>query len=127
MHTLGAKPSSCSQGKEGPHSTSSYPLLSGVAKVHKKDGAAELVTIISPENLHTQDVDIHPSESTPITSEGDGTSTVVEKPEGTEQPASHALKGNSFIPALFVFGGMDTCGTIHGDCFMFVPHQSAIS
>lgn len=25
------------------------------------------------------------------------------------------------IPALFVYGGMDTAGNIHGDCFLIVP------
>ena len=26
------------------------------------------------------------------------------------------------VPALFVFGGMDTQDTVHGDAFVFVPH-----
>lgn len=29
------------------------------------------------------------------------------------------------VEALFVFGGMDTQGTIHNDCFVFVPDTHA--
>jgi len=100
-HTLGAKPSSSTQ--------------SGVSKIHKEDGAAVLVPIISPENLQTQEVSIHPS------------AIVSEKQGATEPSASRPMEKDDFFPALFVFGGMDTCGTIHGDCFVFVPHLSARS
>lgn len=100
-HTLGPKPSSSSQ--------------SGVSKIHKEDGAAVLVPIISPENLQTQDVGIHPS------------AIVSEKAGDTEPSASCAVEKDDFFPALFVFGGMDTCGTVHGDCFVFIPHLSARS
>lgn len=37
----------------------------------------------------------------------------------TESKASTAL--GKVVPALFVFGGMDTQETVHGDAFIFVP------
>lgn len=97
-HTSGAKPSSSTQ--------------SGASKFHKEDGAAVLVPIISPENLQTQEVGIHPS------------AIMSKRPGDTEPSASRAVEQDDFFPALFVFGGMDTCGTIHGDCFVYVPARS---
>ena len=32
-----------------------------------------------------------------------------------------SVGGANFVPALFVFGGMDTQETVHGDAFVFVP------
>ena len=39
----------------------------------------------------------------------------------TTTTTAGSVGGADFVPALFVFGGMDTQETVHGDAFVFVP------
>ena len=92
---------------------------SGATSAQKDGGSAAFVTVISPDNVKDQDVGIY---GTPSKSSSEVVSTSVELSEDcSQQAAYHGHLGTSLVPALFVFGGMDTCGTIHSDCFVFVP------
>lgn len=89
---------------------------SGATSAQKDGGSAAFVTVISPDNVKNQDVGIY---GTPSKSSSEVVSTSIEFSESCT--AYHGHRGTSLVPALFVFGGMDTCGTIHSDCFVFVP------
>lgn len=92
---------------------------SGATSAQKDGGSAAFVTVISPDNVKNQDVGIY---GNPSKSSSEVVSTSVELSEDcSQQAAYHGHLGTSLVPALFVFGGMDTCGTIHSDCFVFVP------
>lgn len=85
----------------------------------KDGGSAAFVTVISPDNVKNPDVGIY---GTPSKSSSEVVSTSVELSEDcSQQAAYHGHHGTNSVPALFVFGGMDTCGTVHSDCFVFVP------
>ena len=95
--------------------------------VPQKDGT--FVTVISPDNISSEDVGVYATDSggTLATCGTTCTSARPEKPDSSQDVGSHQailVPTDTFVPALFVFGGMDTCGTIHSDCFVFVPPQS---
>ena len=83
------------------------------------------VTVISPEDLETQDIRVH-SGSQPTSGSSEAvdvdTEATAEKVKQLHisQPEV-APQGTAFLSALFVFGGMDTGGTIHEDAFVIVP------
>lgn len=87
------------------------------------------MTVISPDNLSSEDVGVYATESGGTLATA-STSARLEKPDSSQdvdQAASHPavlVPTATFVLALFVFGGMDTCGTVHSDCFVFVPPQS---
>ena len=96
----------------------------------KKGGT--FVTVISPDDISSEDVGVYATDSggTLATCGTTSTSARPDKPESSQdvdQAGSHQailVPTDTFVLALFVFGGMDTCGTIHSDCFVFVPPQS---
>ena len=59
------------------------------------------------------------SEEVTQTNDNQGLSTINKTP--TIKVRDRSRNETVIVPALFVFGGMDTQGTIHGDSFMFVP------
>lgn len=83
------------------------------------------MAVISPDNLSSEDVGVHATDSggTLATT---STSARLEKPDSSQDvdQAAVLIPTATFVPALFVFGGMDTCGTVHSDCFVYVPPQS---
>lgn len=92
---------------------------SGATSAQNDGSSAAFVTVISPDNVKNQDVGIY---STPSKSSSEVVNTSAELSENcSQQAACHGHLGTSLIPALFVFGGMDTCGTVHSDCFIVVP------
>lgn len=82
------------------------------------------MTVISPDNLSSEDVGVYATDSGGTLAT---TSTSPDSSQDVDQAASHPavlVPTATFVLALFVFGGMDTCGTVHSDCFVFVPPQS---
>ncbi len=70
-----------------------------------------MVTVLDADQLEGQG-DVGVCEDGPPRSGG----------EGEEAGSQAGLGGDGrTVEALFVFGGMDTEGTIHSDCFVFVP------
>ena len=82
--------------------------------------ATTTVTVLTPDDFGSQDVCVC-SESGDISPKVD-VDTAAEKMEQMRvSPARVESQGTVFLPALFVFGGMDTSGTVHEDCFVIVP------
>ena len=83
------------------------------------------MAVISPDNLSSEDVGVHATDSGG-TLAPTSTSARPEKPDSSQDvdQAAVLVPTATFVPALFVFGGMDTCGTVHSDCFVYVPPQS---
>ena len=102
----------------------------GCGVPQKDDGVPQkdstFVTVISPDNISSEDVGVYATDSggTLATCGATCTSARPEKPDDVGSHQAILVPTDTFVPALFVFGGMDTCGTIHSDCFVFVPPQS---
>ena len=84
----------------------------------KPDGGAATcttITVIGPEITENQDVAV----CTGVQSQEhiEVTEKLVEGLHISGDRPSTSV----FLPALFVFAGMDTSGTVHGDSFIFVP------
>lgn len=93
---------------------------SGATSAQNDGSSAAFVTVINPDNVKNQDVGIYDTSSKSSQSEVVNTSAELSE-NCSQQATNHGHLGTSLVPALFVFGGMDTCGTVHSDCFIFVP------
>ena len=80
------------------------------------------VTVLSPEDLETQDVCVYSeSGATSASVHVNVDATAMKMAQMSVSPAQDEPHGTVFLPALFVFGGMDTSGTVHEDSFVIVP------
>lgn len=78
--------------------------------------AATTVTIINPEEIETQEVQLQARDE-----RGDSEVAEASQKLGELHVSDPAPQKVVFVPALFVFGGMDTFGTIHNDSFVLIP------
>lgn len=82
--------------------------------VPKEEGKFQAITVINPATMEDGSTSLNP-ESAAIGHE------IVVTSEKMSELRLREEKDHGSIPALFVFGGMDTTGHIHGDAFIFIP------
>ena len=78
------------------------------------------VMVLTPEDLESQDVCVC-SESGATSASIDVDTAAEKMKQMRVSPARVESQDTVFLPALFVFGGMDTSGTVHEDSFVIVP------
>ena len=78
----------------------------------------QAVTVIDPEDTSSANFTVSQSLGVPLN--GD---EVAEKLQGlhVKEKEEEGAEQYEWVPALFVFGGMDTTGIVHGDAFILVP------
>ncbi len=138
---------------EGPAASTEGPAASTEGLAESTEAVVpHTVTLISPESIEQRDFAIVTQPNQPSTAVNEdptasttNTSSVTNKDSSTEDTLSEALRKSRLnseagpatlcsgakseikcIPGLFVFGGMDTCGHIHGDCFVLCPRPSLL-